>query len=217
MPRQKRVAAASRLWLRTRSPITMRHLVVRMTKIGRLDSGDYSYEFGVVPVFLSAIIKAAMPGDKVIVQAPPGCLSSIRNDYASCFVNNLIYQAIYIIDLPILCVGSSSEQNPPVAAILTIRSPGLDSEELQHSRATLRMRCLSCDEIIEETTTEDMTDLALSERCFCKIPSLAFRRARRSTLPGCKSPISSQPMKRCAAVLTEPSISTRYATSIRSA
>ena len=125
----------------------------------QVDSRWIIYTNGVVPA-LSAIIKAlAMPGDKVIVQAPAyNCFySSIRNDGCELFANNLIYQdGRYVIDFA-------------------------------------------------------------DPNAFCKIPSLAFRRARRSTLPGCKSPISSQPMKRCAAVLTEPSISTRYATSIRSA
>lgn len=192
----------------------------------QVDSRWIIYTSGLVPA-LSAIIKAlAMPGDKVIVQTPAyNCFySSIRNDGCELFANNLIYQdGRYVIDFADL----ERKASDPKAKILLLCNPHnpvgrvWTPEELQHiGDICLRNEVfVVADEIHCELTYEgyDYTPFAsLSER-FCKIPLLAFRRARRSTLPGCKSPISSQPMKRCAAVLTEPSISTRYATSIRSA
>ena len=187
----------------------------------QVDSRWIIYTSGVVPA-LSAIIKAlAMPGDKVIVQTPAyNCFySSIRNDGCELFANNLIYQdGRYVIDFADL----ERKASDPKAKILLLCNPHnpvgrvWTPEELQHiGDICLRNEVfVVADEIHCELTTHPLPPCL---NAFCKIPLLAFRRARRSTLPGCKSPISSQPMKRCAAVLTEPSISTRYATSIRSA
>ena len=192
----------------------------------QVDSRWIIYTSGVVPA-LSAIIKAlAMPGDKVIVQTPAyNCFySSIRNDGCELFANNLVYQdGRYVIDFADL----ERKASDPKAKILLLCNPHnpvgrvWTPEELQHiGDICLRNEVfVVADEIHCELTYEgyDYTPLPPCPNAFCKIPSLAFRRVRRSTLPGCKSPISSQPMKRCAAVLTEPLTSTRYATSIRSA
>ena len=161
----------------------------------QVDSRWIIYTSGVVPA-LSAIIKAlAMPGDKVIVQTPAyNCFySSIRNDGCELFANNLIYQdGRYVIDFADLeRKASDPEAKSCCCAILTIRSAVWTPEELQHiGDICLRNEVfVVADEIHCELTYEGYDYIpfaSLSERFFAKIPSLAFRRARRSTLPGCK-------------------------------
>lgn len=88
----------------------------------QVDSRWIIYTNGVVPA-LSAIIKAlAMPGDKVIVQAPAyNCFySSIRNDGCELFANNLIYQdGRYVIDFADL----ERKASDPKAKILLLCNP----------------------------------------------------------------------------------------------
>lgn len=88
----------------------------------QVDSRWIIYTSGVVPA-LSAIIKAlAMPGDKVIVQAPAyNCFySSIRNDGCELFANNLIYQdGRYVIDFADL----ERKASDPKAKILLLCNP----------------------------------------------------------------------------------------------
>ena len=103
----------------------------------QVDSRWIIYTNGVVPA-LSAIIKAlAMPGDKVIVQAPAyNCFySSIRNDGCELFANNLIYQdGRYVIDFADL----ERKASDPKAKILLLCNPHnpvgrvWTPEELQH-------------------------------------------------------------------------------------
>jgi hypothetical protein len=158
----------------------------------QVDSRWIIYTNGVVPA-LSAIIKAlAMPGDKVIVQAPAyNCFySSIRNDGCELFANNLIYQdGRYVIDFADL----ERKASDPKAKILLLCNPHnpvgrvWTPEELQHiGDICLRNEVfVVADEIHCELTYEgyDYTPFAsLSERFLqnsvtCVSPSKAFNLA----------------------------------------
>ena len=158
----------------------------------QVDSRWIIYTNGVVPA-LSAIIKAlAMPGDKVIVQAPAyNCFySSIRNDGCELFANNLVYQdGRYVIDFADL----ERKASDPKAKILLLCNPHnpvgrvWTPEELQHiGDICLRNEVfVVADEIHCELTYEgyDYTPFAsLSERFLqnsvtCVSPSKAFNLA----------------------------------------